>query len=195
MNEKKNPVALQSVVLPETAGVSLSTFMSLVQKLELSAPEVGLFVDMVEVHKLSVHYVGKLINSGVGLHYVHAAYLLRDKLGPLYDPNTSVGKVTSEFMLPVDKACELLTRIFSECECDDDEYVEAAARLLLDIADRCPQIVTWSSILDVLVDAHTHIERAIEAQGGSLLDQPPDEKIEMVISIIDELGLVPDRRL
>lgn len=194
MTKKDNSVALHSIQLPETAGVSLPTFMTLVRKFDLSRTEVGLFVEMIEAHKVSVSYVGKLLGSGVSLPHVHAAYLLRDKLPPLYDPDTSVGNITSEFVLPVDKACELIARMFGTEECEDDDSIEAAARLLSDMADRCPQIRTWSSILDVLADVHSPLQKAIEARVGDLLDMPPDEKVELMLSIIDELHLVADRR-
>jgi hypothetical protein len=191
---KNTSVALNSVVLPETAGVTLPTFMNLVRKFELSRTQVGLFVEMIESHHVSVPYVGKLLGAGVSLPHVHAAYLLRDKLEPLYDPDNSVGSRTSEFGLPVDKACELMARMFGQEECEDDDSIEAAARLLSDIADRCPQIRTWSTILDVLNDVYTPLQRAIEARVGDLLDLPPSEKVEMMIGVIDELQLIVDRR-
>lgn len=192
--KKGNDISLHSVVLPETAGVSLPTFMNLVRKFDLPRTEVGLFVEMIETHHVSVSYVGKLLGTGVSLPHVHAAYLLRDKLEPLYDPDNSRGSRTSEFEVPVDKACELMVRMFGKEECEDDDSIEAAARLLSDMADRCPQIRTWSSILDVLADVHKPLQTAIEARVGDLLDLPPDEKVEMMITVIDEEQLVADRR-
>lgn len=191
---KNTAVSLQDFALPATAGVSLPTFMNLVQRLQLSQTEMRIFIEMIETHKVSVPYVGKLLGSGISLPHVHAAYLLRDKLEPLYDPANSTGSRTSEFGVPVDKACEFFSRMFGEAECEDDDSIEAAARLLSDIADRCPQIQTWSSILDVLADAHIPLQKAMEARAGDLLDLPPNEKVELIIGIIDELQLVIDRR-
>lgn len=194
--KKNNAVALQSVVLPETAGMSLPTFMNLVRKLDLSRTEVGLFVEMIETHHVSVSYVGKLLDAGVSLPHVHAAYVLRAELDPLYDPNTSRGSKTSEFQLPVDKGCELLTRLFSKEECDgDDDCIGAAARLLSEVAERCPPVQTWSTILDLLAEIHDPLQRALEARADNLLDLLPDEKVELMIGIIDELQLVSGRRL
>jgi hypothetical protein len=195
LKKEKALVPSQIVELPESACMSVATFRTFVQIHDLSQGEVGMLVEMIEEHQLSVPYVGKLLNSGSELPHINAAYLLRNELGTLYDPNRGRGRVTSEFTLPVDKACQLLARMYRVEECDEDESVEAAARLLCEVADRCPQIDTWATVMESIIEVFDPLSLAIEERVGDLLDLPPIEKVEMMIAIIDELQLIEDRRL
>lgn len=187
-------VLSQGVALPESAGMSPPAFRTFVTIHKLSQSEVGLLVEMVEAHQLSVPYVGKLLGNGAKLPHIHAAYLLRNELGPLYNPDASTGRATSEFALPIEKACQFLERIYREGECDEEESVEAAVRLLCEVADRCPQVKTWSTVLEILDEALRPLSREIEERVGDLLDLPPYDKIEIMIALIDELELIDTGR-
>lgn len=192
--KKSQAVALQSITLPATAGMKLPAFIEFVLKHNLAQPEVTLLVEMTVTHKLSVSYVGGLLRNGIKLPYIHAAYVLRDEIPPLYDSNTSRGGRKSEFPLPIEKICELMSRIYREDEVDEEESIEAAIRLLSEVADRCPQFDTWSSVLDVLIEALGPLLVAIERREGDMLDIPPPEKVEAMIRILDEQQLIADGR-
>ncbi|MDP2654990.1 MAG: hypothetical protein Q8P17_00260 [bacterium] len=169
--------------------------MEFVQKYELTKPEVTLLAEMIGTHQLSVPYVGGLLRNGIKLPYIHAAYVLRDEIPPLYDPNSSRGGRKSEFVLPIEKICRLLTRLYHQEEVDDDESIEAAIRLLHEVADRCPSIDTWSSVLDILLDQTLDtILQMIASREGDMLDLPPMEKVEAMIVVIDEFRIIDGRR-
>lgn len=196
MSETLKEVAVSnSVALAKRAGMSVSAFSQFVQGLGLLPSQIGLLVEMRETYQLSLNYVGKILRNGIALPYINAAYLLSKELPPLYDPNASRGRIASEFALPVEKACQLLARIYREDECDDEESIEATIRLLSEVADRCPQIQTWSTIIEVLVEVMDPLSTAIAERTGDLLDIPPPEKVEMMIVLIDELRLISDGRL
>lgn len=188
-------VPTTEIALPPSAGMELAAFIEFTQKHELTQPQTLLLAEMIGVHKqLSVSYVGKLLRNGTKLTYVHAAYMLRDAIPPLYDADKSQGTVKSEFTLPIEKICRLLSQIYRDDEVDEDESVEATIRLLSEVADRCPTMQTWSSVLDLLLDVLDPLLETIGNREGDMLDLPPNEKIEAMIAVIGELNLIEDGR-
>lgn len=184
----------KDIALPASAGMQLTAFMEFVRKYELTQPEVTLLSEMIVDHQLSVPYVGGLLRNGIKLPYIHAAYVLRDEIPPLYDPNSSHGGRKSEFALPIEKICRLLTRLYHKEETDEDESIEAAIRLLHEVADRCPHIDTWSSVLEILLDNLDPLLETIASREGDMLDLPPMEKVEAMIVVIDELQIIDGRQ-
>lgn len=195
MNGPSKALVPGNIALPASAGMQLTAFMEFVRKNELTQPEATLLAEMIGTHQLSVPYVGGLLRNGIKMPYIHAAYVLRDEIPPLYDPNSSRGGRKSEFVLPIEKICRLLTRLYHQEEVDDDESIEAAIRLLHEVADRCPSIDTWSSVLDILLDQTLDtILQMIASREGDMLDLPPMEKVEAMIVVIDEFKIIDGRR-
>lgn len=129
------------------------------------------------------------------MSYIHAAYQLRDELGTLHNMDTSRGNATSDFTFPVEKGCEVLKRIYPENNDLDEESIEAVARLLCEVSDRYPQVITWSSISDIVMEALDPLMFAVEERVGDILDFPPSEMIDIWISLLDDINILADHRL
>jgi len=188
-------VNARPLTLPDAARMSMETFNHFVVMHQLSQGEVGKLIELVETFKVSIPHVGKLLQNGFRMSQINAAYILRQEVGSLYDSDRSRGKMVAEFQLSVEKACQLLAKLYTDGDlADDDDSVEAAVRFLCEVADRCPQIETWSSIVDLIDEIFASLESEMKSRCCDLLDTPPLERVELMIEIVDELQLVVDHR-
>jgi hypothetical protein len=171
-----------------------NTFQAIVSRHYLSSAQADQLIVIADESNASIKYIDMLLQEGFTCAHIVVAYRLRDELGTLHSPGESRGGLCSEFQLPIKSCCELLQRLWSieQLEENVDDVVEATATLLCGIASRYDHVRTWSKLLLALND---NIETVLTAESHlelEMLDSTPVERVDGWLDIIDDIDLITD---
>ncbi|MCA9354123.1 MAG: hypothetical protein KC877_01235 [Candidatus Kaiserbacteria bacterium] len=142
--------------------MTISTFMTIVANHDLEPAAV---LELRVAHQASISYMSKLMDDGFDFPSIVAAYKLREELGALNDPDRSDGGLVYSFGLSIQKALLLLRRTCPNIEDLEDDHLNELVDLVSQFADACPRTYTWSTVVEIVIDALNVIE---EENGGSI---------------------------